>query len=598
MTDPIASGAPAAPLSAPRPSAPTRASAVPAAATAAHPSVVWLAWLSLLALALPVLLVRVPPIVDYPNHLARLWLLMGGARLPPLSEFYAVDWAGASTNLGIDLVAAALAPLVAAEPLTRALLLLALVLPPLGALLLNRAVLGGWHPWLAGFGVLAWNWTLVAGFLNFQLSIGAALLLAAADRALVTRLDAHPDPRLGASGRGGWILAAWRVLASVPLLVLHPFGLFFFAALLCGLAWGGRLGAARDWPRRAGAALLAALPTLLPAALLWLLSPAPPGSDAAAAATGWVEFSLRIKLSTLSAGFGTYHRGVDLVMVGLLMLPVLWALWRGRLRRHAGLLVAAAGLVVLGVVVPRQVSGAYWVDVRFPVMALLCAAAALRPEPRLTASLAPGLAPGAAGDARGAAARRFALPVLALAMLSVSLARTGWISAVWLQRSEDTASVERVLSRLPVGADLLPVMNWPAWQGGDRPLGRFIVPALPAFWHLPLLAVPERRAFVPTLFTARGLQPMVVLPPRAEISDPQASVRSPHVLASPLYDDQEHAYSRYILLWRDRFSHVILINADVQDAAGPMPAMEGLELVADEGFARLYQVRRLPPATE
>ena len=46
-------------------------------------------------LLLPVALVPVPPLVDYPNHLACLWLIAGGAARPPASHFYAVDWSQA-----------------------------------------------------------------------------------------------------------------------------------------------------------------------------------------------------------------------------------------------------------------------------------------------------------------------------------------------------------------------------------------------------------------------------------------------------------------------------------------------------------------------
>jgi hypothetical protein len=60
------------------------------------------------ALVVPVTLVHLPPLFDYPNHVARLWLLGGGAAVPPLSHIYAVEWT-ALTNIGIDLIAVPLA---------------------------------------------------------------------------------------------------------------------------------------------------------------------------------------------------------------------------------------------------------------------------------------------------------------------------------------------------------------------------------------------------------------------------------------------------------------------------------------------------------
>src|SRR5262245_21106837 len=73
--------------------------------------------LAFAALAIPVLLVAIPPLLDYPNHLVRLWLIAGGAKIAPLSEMYAVSWASAHTNVGIDHVGALLGRLVPALPL-------------------------------------------------------------------------------------------------------------------------------------------------------------------------------------------------------------------------------------------------------------------------------------------------------------------------------------------------------------------------------------------------------------------------------------------------------------------------------------------------
>ncbi|MGO7800727.1 hypothetical protein ACC710_38080, partial [Rhizobium ruizarguesonis] len=46
-----------------------------------------------------------PPILDYPNHYARIWLLSGGIGDQPFPEIYAVDWNRTFTNVGIDVLA-------------------------------------------------------------------------------------------------------------------------------------------------------------------------------------------------------------------------------------------------------------------------------------------------------------------------------------------------------------------------------------------------------------------------------------------------------------------------------------------------------------
>jgi hypothetical protein len=522
-------------------------------------------------LALPVLSVRMPPLLDYPNHFARIWLLAGGAEAPPVSSFYAVDWANASTNMGIDVLAALLGAAVPAAVLAPLFLLAALILPPLGAAALNRAAFGGWHWWQVGFAALAWSATLLAGFLNFQIGIGLALLAAAAEPA-VARL------------RPATAFAARVGLAAVVLPV-HPFGVLFYAALLTGLALGpawrpllSPRGIARAGGRAAAAAGAAAVPLIATA----LLAPALPGAHTGeAAGMLWAPFTFSAKLDLLFSGIRTYRRGVDLALVGLLAAPAVWALARGRLRVHAGLLLAAAALLALALVVPWQIRGTSWIQERFPTMAMLALAAALRPEP----------VPG----------RRFAGAALAGALLAVSAARTAVVADVWIERQADVAAVERALNRLPPGAALLPMEHTPGSRDRGAPRGRFIR-GQGNYWHLPALGVPWHQAFVPTLFAMKGKQPIRVLPPWDGIAvDDGGPVSVSALLAEDptRYRSDWHKLPvHHLAHWRERFDYVLVLNADMPDGAGPARPVPGLELVADEGFAQLLRIQKQdgPPA--
>jgi hypothetical protein len=212
--------------------------------------------------------------------------------------------------------------------------------------------------------------------------------------------------------------------------------------------------------------------------------------------------------------------------------------------------------------------GTGWIDVRFSVMAALTLMVALRPE----------------------LPRRWA-PALAAAMLALGLARTGFVAAVWQAREADVRSVERALRPVPAGAAVLPLQfaGWPQ----DAPLGRFFRDGQPTYGHLAALAVPWRHAFVPTVFTARGKQPLSVRPPWDEIAVPEGPVPTAHALLRWEIPGQNYpATAPYLAHWRDRFDHVLLLNADMPDKLGPVALPPELELVADEGFARLYLVRR------
>ena len=70
---------------------------------------VLVAALVVVGLLLPLFVVEIPPVLDYPNHLARLWLLSMSPPDPILSSMYAPDW-HLLPNLAIDATAHPLAP--------------------------------------------------------------------------------------------------------------------------------------------------------------------------------------------------------------------------------------------------------------------------------------------------------------------------------------------------------------------------------------------------------------------------------------------------------------------------------------------------------
>src|ERR1700683_5329524 len=74
---------------------------------------------ALLAVAsfLPVLLTPIPAMVDYPNHLARMYILSRNGT-PDANPYYEVAWA-LYPNLGMDLLIPQIARLISVENATR-----------------------------------------------------------------------------------------------------------------------------------------------------------------------------------------------------------------------------------------------------------------------------------------------------------------------------------------------------------------------------------------------------------------------------------------------------------------------------------------------
>src|SRR6266853_104807 len=56
----------------------------------------------------PLAWVSVPRLVDYPNHLARMWILLQNGKIPELADNYIVHWR-LLPNLAMDLVVPLLA---------------------------------------------------------------------------------------------------------------------------------------------------------------------------------------------------------------------------------------------------------------------------------------------------------------------------------------------------------------------------------------------------------------------------------------------------------------------------------------------------------
>ena len=93
-------------------------------------------WSVLVALSLtllaPLTLVDVPPLLDYPNHLARLDVLAVVGADPVLARFYQPHWA-IIPNLGLDLTVPPLLRIFPVHLVGRAVIGIALLLPLFGA---------------------------------------------------------------------------------------------------------------------------------------------------------------------------------------------------------------------------------------------------------------------------------------------------------------------------------------------------------------------------------------------------------------------------------------------------------------------------------
>jgi hypothetical protein len=415
----------------------------------------------LMAVALvPLIGVRVPPLLDYPNHLARMHILLDGGRSADLARAYQIRW-GLLPNLAMDAVVPMLARILPLDVAGRLFVGLALALMAGGVVLVHRSATRAWSFWpLAGF-LLLYNRILLWGFVNYLAGLGVALIGLAAWLGLADR----PIRRF-------WAVA----LAAAISYFCHLVAFGLLALMIGGVELPGLWAAFRARCYSTFARTIAAmLLPLLPPVLLWLAAWRPGPGDGGGLA--WAN-PLR-KFDLLFSVFDDYSRPFDVGGFALLVLALGFAFWRGWLTLDRRLGAALAVLVLAYLAMPARLLGGSGVDHRLPVMLFLLLVAASRP---VGWSRRGGMAVGAA-------------------LLALFFARMAVVEHFWLRADQIYRPILAAFDRLPRGTKLAVASGPGAVGAGDLPL-----------LHLPTYAIIAVDAFVPTEFTYAGQQPLALTP--------------------------------------------------------------------------------------
>jgi hypothetical protein len=523
----------------------------------ARPAAWWAALLGLsLLLLLPLAVTQFPPVLDYPNHLARLFILARAGTDPVLDGMWQPHWA-IIPDLGIDLIGPPLVRLLGPYPAGKVLLGLALLAPLWGAVAYSRAAFGERLYWPMTAALTAYGIVFALGFMNYLLALGLALAAAG----LWRRLRGHAWALRAVAGAG----------CAVALFFVHLFGVLFFLLLV-----GAAERAAAAVRRRQGASVrqafaapagLLAISSGGPLLLWWL---APRGAHPAA-----YDWSPGAKLFYLAGPFLAY-RGWP----GLFAAAAFAAVAGGWLVRRQARLAPGIGLslvVLLGgfVAAPFALGGGTFVDARMPLMIALALSSGLRPPP----------AAGISGKAAGA--------VLVVAFL------VSWTAVlrVWAAPAPEVAALRAAIAPIPAGARVMVAMPPvdPAaayWRAASPRLLAFGLLRLD--YNLPALLVTERRAFFPFLFSDPSQHPVWATPAYAALSAPYGAPPDPAVLRGTRAPDP-HWPVPFLDDWAARFDYLLVIDAGaVPDLPDLLPAR--LALLSCSRFAALFRVRRPAPA--
>jgi hypothetical protein len=480
-----------------------------------------------------------------------------------MSRIYAVDW-GLIPNIAIDLI---MPPMLQVMPLFTAgkvMLAVTVLLPVLGAVLYSRALFGRWSFWSLGCGLVAYNGITLLGFMNFQIGLGLALVVAAGwiefrDRAPVLTV-------LGCA------------LGAVVLFFLHVFSVLFLAVLL------GSHEVTRLYDRwRAGQPIG---PALVQSAIMLACVFALPivfyGLSALSGNAPEAKWrSLARKSYGLFLPFLNYRVNLDLGTGIVIGAGVLFAWWRGWMRVPLGTVVAMVVLAIGYAVSPFSLKGASFVDLRMPAMMGFL----------LFAGMAPVAAP-----------RRVAA-VAGAGIAGLFAVRMAVLVTVWIGSQADVARVREAIAPVQPGSKvLLTISDWednPAYWRKGMERSRRVTKLASTFIHLAALLTIERNAFWPLLFAEPAKQPIHALPPYRHLSIPEGWPPSYELLdkerPDEVMDSEDLEEAPYLRGWERHYDYVLILNAGgVPDLRRVAPGK--LDLIEANDMAALFRVRR-PLAT-
>jgi hypothetical protein len=408
----------------------------------------------LLISLIPLALVRFPPLVDYPNHLARMHLLINLDSSNSLSEFYRVEWA-VLPNLAMDLIVPPLTKIFPLEVAGRVFISLIVLLLLSGTCALFYAIhrqISVW-PLLAVF--FLYNRILLWGFLNCLFGFGLMLWMLAAWIFL--------------SDRPAYVRVTAFIIPALCLFFSHLFALGVYGVCVAGYEFSIHW---RSGFRKVVAAWAVGLVQfVLPGILFLFFIPVPPVEQ-----TGIFYGSFFWRFVAVLYPVLNYYPildiGTALVLGGLFVIGILTKKIRIAEAMYGPLLL----LFVLFWIMPMYMFTSDRVEMRIPIALAFILTAASAPVPG------------------GIRYWRTGVAVL----LVLFIIRTSALTFQWLRAEEIYSQYLKAFEQIKPGGRLFTAIAYP---GVWKP---FPVPQT----HIPCLAIIERSAFVPTLFTYPTQQPV------------------------------------------------------------------------------------------
>ncbi len=500
----------------------------------------------------PMLLAQYPPLVDYPNHLARIHVLANLDQDPDLQRYYSANWS-LLPNVAMDAMLVPLARIVPIYSLGKLFVVAVLLLFVAGTYTLRWVLWRRIGLWPLAVLLVVYNYVLAWGFLNYLFGAGLAMLSLAG---WIWVRDKWPRR---------WLVPA-SALAALILFFSHLFALGVYALSIAGFELGRSLHR-RQQPlhNHLQTWMLAGLQFVLPIALALQSSTV---SESALTFFGGLKSRFAVALSAT-----TFHdHAVDAGTLGFLIVLLVGGCVLRRFTLHPDMKMPLLLLLVAAIAMPAWLLGSWGAHLRIlPILAAMAVAAS---DLRLRRDLL-----------------SFILPTLGCALLIMRILDMSPI----VQRNDAMMNELRtsLVGTVPEGASLMVAIDL---SGPDaRLFDRSWISVL----HLGSYAVIDRSVFLPTLFTDPRKQPLVVKPDYHKIDTPFA----PPIPVSDLQQGAggrwaDEAYGRrdwrgmgyYWAHWPRHYDRVLVI--ETQESVNPDPSR--LEPLGSGSYFTVYRVKDTP----
>lgn len=499
------------------------------------------------AVAWPVLSVTIPPLVDYPNHLARAYILGAWDRTPALQEKFVLNW-GIRPYMASDAVIGLLNLFLPIYDAGRGFILFVLLLFAVATLTLHRVLYGKVSALPAIVYLFLFNHALFWGFLSYLCGAALAILAFAGwihfrPRSILYRIGAFP-------------------VVALILFFSHLFGLVLYGLMVCGYEAWRLLATERDHRRILRDLPSVAVQFVAPGLLLinWVYSNR--SLDNAINFYGSVTDKLTALISPVHFGMPA----VDFPIALFLGLLLVWMRGRKGVVFAPELRYPLVLLIICAIAMPHVLSDVWLMDIRLPLVAACLFAAGIRFEP-----------------SQAHAERNIVAIVAVLVVI-----RSAFIAHAWHPIDKNFDEFRAASKAIPASAKILVVQD-----EADTP-SKLISSYAQIYWHIGALAIIERSTFYPHLFT--GHTNVDVVPSLRPIDSPSGTPLSRKVLARSI--DPEVAgfqlgqrLSRYISVfwvgWPSTFDHVLSVR--FENDANPAPGY--LEPVVTGSYFDLFRIK-------